>query len=170
MNNRMGKKITVIGILALLPIGAVFAKSYKCHIRAQNRSGNAVYVEYTKKDRNTAIIPLAHAPVGEWIARDEHKEVIIECEWSGTMEIEWKQGFTHTTEWEGQWTATDTKLTFTIRSKKTKTWKNGAKTERVENMYAVWDIQYSATGNTITLSGQDLPTELRGLTLFCEED
>ena len=81
------------------------------------------------------------------------------------MEIEWMQGFTLSTEWEGFWTATDTEITFTVRNKETETWTNGAKKETRESMNASWKLQYTRTDDTLTLSGNDLPKELANLTL-----
>lgn len=170
MHKQRGKKTTLIGMLALFSIGVVFAKSYKFNIVENINSAKTVGREYLKKDSSTVIMPMSNAVAGEWIARDDHKEVIIECERSGTMEIEWKQGFTRSTEWHGKWTATDTELTLTILTKETTTWENGFKKETRENIHAVWKIQYTRTGNTLTVSGQDLPKELRDLTLFWEED
>ena len=81
------------------------------------------------------------------------------------MEIEWMQGFTLSTEWEGFWTATDTEITFTVRNKETETWTNGAKKETRESMNASWKLQYTRTDDTLTLSGSDLSKELANLTL-----
>ena len=115
---------------------------------------------------NDAAAPTENSIMGKWIARDETKAVKVEFDRDGSMEIEWLQGFTSSTEWEGFWTSTDTEITFTVRSKETETWTNGSKKETRESMNAVWKLQYTRNDdNTLTLSGSDLPKELANLTL-----
>ena len=115
---------------------------------------------------NDAAAQTGNSVMGKWIARDENKAVKVEFDRDGSMEIEWLQGVTSSTEWEGFWTSTDTEITFTVRSKETETWTNGSKKETRESMNAVWKLQYTRNDdNTLTLRGSDLPKELANLTL-----
>ncbi|MBP3708890.1 MAG: hypothetical protein J6I73_00560 [Treponema sp.] len=76
------------------------------------------------------------------------------------MKIEWKQGFLAETEWEGFWTATDSEITFTVRSKELEDWTSGTKKETRESMNAVWKIAYTLDGDKLTLTCSDLPKEI----------
>ena len=64
------------------------------------------------------------------------------------------------------WTATDSEITFTVKSKETETWTNGMKQETREAMNAVWKIKYTLSGDSLTLTGSDLPKELANNTVY----
>lgn len=106
--------------------------------------------------------------MGDWVVREADKAVQLDLDRGGEMELEWQQNLNTMTEWEGFWTATDTEITFEVRSKKTKSWTNGAKKETRESMNETWKLQYTRTGDTLTLTGSDLPKELGELTLYRE--
>ena len=82
------------------------------------------------------------------------------------MEITWKQGFTSEIEWKGTWTASDSEITFTVRSKETETRTNGTKQETREAVNAVWKIKYKLSGDTLTLTSSDLPKEVANGTVY----
>jgi len=178
MNKQMVKKAAAFGIVAVLSVGAVFAKPHQSNSKDWKHHNDAGAAErpmpYDGKGgefnrrpmMNDAAAQTGNSIMGKWIARDENKAVKVEFNRDGSMEIEWLQGFTSSTEWEGFWTATDTEVTFTVRSKETETWTNGSKKETRESMNAVWKLQYTRNDdNTLTLRGSDLPKELANLTL-----
>ena len=192
MNKQMVKKAAAFGIVAVLSVGAVFAKPHQSNSKDwkhHNDAGaaerpmphNGKGGEFNERQMqpdgkggefnrrpmmNDAATPAGNSIMGKWIARDENKAVKVEFDRDGSMEIEWLQGFTSSTEWEGFWTSTDTEVTFTVRSKETETWTNGSKKEIRESMNAVWKLQYTRNDdNTLTLTGSDLPKELANLTL-----
>lgn len=192
MNKQMVKKAAAFGIVAVLAVGAVFAKPHQSNSKDwkhHNDAGaaerpmphNGKGGEFNERQMqpdgksgefnrrpmmNDAAAQTGNSVMGKWIARDENKAVKVEFDRDGSMEIEWLQGFTSSTEWEGFWTATDTEVTFTVRSKETETWTNGSKKEIRESMNAVWKLQYTRNDdNTLTLTGSDLPKELANLTL-----
>ncbi|UTC57130.1 hypothetical protein ABK01_01855 [Treponema sp. OMZ 305] len=192
MNKQMVKKAAAFGIVAVLSVGAVFAKPHQSNSKDWKHHNDAGAAErpmpYDGKSgefnerqmqpdgkggefnrrpmMNDAAAQTGNSVMGKWIARDENKAVKVEFDRDGSMEIEWLQGFTSSTEWEGFWTATDTEVTFTVRSKETETWTNGSKKEIRESMNAVWKLQYTRNDdNTLTLTGSDLPKELANLTL-----
>ncbi|UTC42850.1 hypothetical protein [Treponema sp. OMZ 857] len=192
MNKQMVKKAAAFGIVAVLSVGAVFAKPHQSNSKDwkhHNDAGAAERLmphngkggefnerqmqpdgkggEFNRRPMmNDAATPTGNSIMGKWIARDENKAVKVEFDRDGSMEIEWLQGFTSSTEWEGFWTSTDTEVTFTVRSKETETWTNGSKKETRESMNAVWKLQYTRNDdNMLTLRGSDLPKELANLTL-----
>ena len=164
MNKQMVKKAAAFGIVAVLSVGAVFAKPHQSNSKDWKHHNDAGAAE--RPMMNDAAAPTGNSVMGKWIARDENKAVKVEFDRDGSMEIEWLQGFTSSTEWEGFWTSTNTEVTFTVRSKETETWTNGSKKETRESMNAVWKLQYTRNDdNTLTLRGSDLPKELANLTL-----
>ena len=178
MNKQMVKKAAAFGIVAVLSVGAVFAKPHQSNSKDWKHHNDAGAAErpmpYDGKGgefnrrpmMNDAAAQTGNSIMGKWIARDENKAVKVEFDRDGSMEIEWLQGFTSSTGGEGFWTATDTEVTFTVRSKETETWTNGSKKETRESMNAVWKLQYTRNDdNTLTLRGSDLPKELANLTL-----
>lgn len=222
MNKQIVKKAAALGIVAVLSVGAVFAKPHQSNSKDWKHRDDVGFSErpippdnkdaefnerqmkpdgkgtdFNNKrpippdnkdadfnDRqmqpdgrgadfnnerpmvNDAAGATENSIMGKWIIRDENKAVKVELGRRGNMEIEWMQGFTAETEWKGSWTATDTEITFTVKSKETETWTNGAKAETRESLNAVWKLQYSRNdGGTLTLSGSDLPKELANLTL-----
>ena len=178
MNKQMVKKAAAVGVVAVLAVGAVFAKPHQSNSKGWKHRDDAGAAErpmpYDGKGgefnrrpmMNDATAPTENSIMGKWIARDETKAVKVEFDRDGSMELEWLQGFTSSAEWDGFWTSTDTEITFTVRSKETETWTNGSKKETRESMNAVWKLQYTRNDdNTLTLSGSDLPKELANLTL-----
>ena len=164
MNKQMVKKAAAFGVVAVLAVGVVFAKPHQSNSKDWKHRDDAGAMECPMM--NDAAAPKGNTIMGKWIARDETKAVKVEFDRDGSMEIEWLQGFTSSTEWEGFWTSTDTEITFIVRSKETETWTNGSKKETRESMNAVWKLQYTRNDdNTLTLSGSDLPKELANLTL-----
>lgn len=111
---------------------------------------------------------MENSVIGDWVVRDADKAVKLDLDRDGEMELEWQQNLNSSTEWEGFWTATDTELTFEVRSKKTKSWTNGVKKESRESMHESWKLQYTHTGDTLTLTSNSLPKELSGLTFYHE--
>ena len=178
MNKQMVKKAAAFGVVAVLAVGVVFAKAHQSNSKDWKHRDDAGAMEcpmmndgkggeFNRRSMmNDAAAPKGNTIMGKWIARDETKAVKVEFDRDGSMEIEWLQGFTSSTEWEGFWTSSDTEITFTVRSKETETWTNGSKKETRESMNAVWKLQYTRNDdNTLTLSGSDLPKELANLTL-----
>ena len=111
---------------------------------------------------------MENSVIGDWVVRDTDKAVKLDLDRDGEMELEWQQNLNSSTEWEGFWTATDTELTFEVRRKKTKSWTNGVKKESRESMHESWKLQYTHTGDTLTLTSNSLPKELSGLTFYRE--
>ena len=165
MNKQIVKKAAALGIIAVVSVGAVFAKPHQPNSKDWKHSDDAGFNERPMMQGDKGVAPMGNSIMGKWVARDENKAVKVEFDRDGTMEIEWMQGFTLSTEWEGFWTATDTEITFTVRNKENETWTNGAKKETRESMNASWKLQYTRTDDTLTLSGNDLPKELANLTL-----
>ena len=192
MNKQMVKKAAAFGIVAVLSVGAVFAKPYQSNSKDwkhHNDAGaaerpmphNGKGGEFNERQMqpdgkggelnrrpmmNDAAAQTGNSIMGKWIARDENKAVKVEFDRDGSMEIEWLQGFTSSTEWEGFWTSTDTEIAFTVKSEETETWTNGSKKETRESMNTTWKLQYTRNDdNTLTLRGSDLPKELANLTL-----
>lgn len=145
-----------------MPHNGKGAEFNECQMQPDGKGG-----EFNRRPMmNDAAAQTGNSVMGKWIARDENKAVKVEFDHDGSMEIEWLQGFTSSTEWEGFWTSTDTEITFTVRSKETETWTNGAKKEIRESMNTVWKLQYTRNDdNTLSLTGSDLPKELANLTL-----
>ena len=166
MNKGIAKKARVITIALFLLGVSVFADSHKPNSK-EGKHGHGKGFTYNKRsaDSKADIGTAGYQLMGDWVFRGTDKAVKVEFDRDGTMEIKWHQGFDSETEWEGFWTATDTEITFTVKTKETETWINGAKKEVRENINATWKIQYSRTDDTLTLTGSDLPKELANLQL-----
>ena len=171
------KKTVAAGIAALLLAGSIFADSHKSNSKKMPRGGDFARQEmytdacspmYKEKPMRCvrAAGPMQNSVMGDWIVRDTDKIVKAEFDRDGTMEITWKQGFASEIEWKGYWTATDSEITFTVRSKETETWTNGKKKETRESMNEVWKITYVRDGDTLTLTSRDLPKEVAGGTVY----
>lgn len=165
------KNTAALGIAVLLLTGFVFADSRKSNSKKLPRGdefarpelpGDAPMRGDTRMKRGRAAGPMENSVMGDWIIRTDTKIVKVEFDRDGTMEIKWMQGFTSETEWKGYWTATDSEITFTVRSKETETWADGKKQETRESMNEVWKITYTRDGDTLTLTSGDLPKEIAG--------
>ena len=157
------KKTAALSTAALLLVCSAFADSPKSNSKKHMHSDKfAERPAHT--DRN--YVPAENSVLGDWILRENDKIVKAEFDRDGTMEITWKQGFTSEIEWKGSWTATDSEITFTVRSKETETWTNGTKRETREAVNAVWKIKYKLSGDTLTLTSSDLPKEVANGTVY----
>ena len=172
------KNTAALGIAVLLLTGFVFADSRKSNSKKLPRGdefarpelpGDAPMRGDTRMKRGRAAGPMENSVMGDWIVRDTDKIVKVEFDRDGTMEITWKQGFASEVEWKGYWTATDSEITFTVRSKETETWTNGKKKETRESMNEVWKITYVRDGDTLKLTSSDLPKEVAGGTVYTWE-
>ena len=180
MKKKIIKKTVAAGIAALLLAGSVFADSHKSNSkklphgddfaqREMNADGRSPMHGERSVKRVRAAGPIQNSVMGDWIVRDTDKIVKVEFDRDGTMEITWKQGFASEIEWKGYWTATDSEITFTVRSKETETWTNGKKKETRESMNEVWKITYVRDGDTLKLTSSDLPKEVAGGTVYTWE-
>ena len=165
------KNTATLGIAVLLLTGSVFADSRKSNSKKLLRGDEAPRPELPgdapmrrdgRMKRGRAAGPMENSVMGDWIIRTDTKIVKVEFDRDGTMEIKWMQGFTSETEWGGYWTATDSEIAFTVKSKETETWADGKKRETRESMNEVWKITYARDGDTLTLTSGDLPKEAAG--------
>nr|WP_180485071.1 hypothetical protein [Treponema socranskii] len=180
MKTKIIKTTVAAGIAALLLAGSVFADSHKSNSKKPPRGDeferreiqgdtDALMHGERRMKRGGAAGPMQNSVMGDWIVRDTDKIVKAEFDRDGTMEITWKQGFASEIEWKGYWTATDSEITFTVKSKETETWTNGKKKEMRESMNEVWKITYTRDGDTLTLTSSDLPKEVAGGTVYTWE-
>ena len=177
MNKGMTKKATVIAVASFLAVGSIFADSHKSEWKNRMRSDDMPRNEKLLRGKdfprgempmggNMTPATMGTSLMGDWGIRDAERAVKVEFDRDGTMELKWQQGLASETEWKGFWTATDSEITFTVKTKKTETWRNNAKQELREKMNTTWKIQYVKTDDTLTLTGSDLPKELANLTLY----
>ncbi len=157
------KKTAALSTVAVLLVCSAFADSPKSNSKKHMQSDKS-FERPAHKDRT--FVPAENSVLGDWILRESDKIIKVEFDRDGTMEITWKQGFTSEIEWKGTWTASDSEITFTVRSKETETRTNGTKQETREAVNTVWKIKYKLSGDTLTLTSSDLPKEVANGTVY----
>ena len=85
----------------MVSVGAVFAKPHQSNSKDWKRHGDAGFNERPMMQGDKGVAPMGNSIMDKWVARDENKAVKVEFDRDGTMEIEWMQGFTLSTEWGG---------------------------------------------------------------------
>ena len=78
MNKQMVKKAAAFGIVAVLSVGAVFAKPHQPNSKDWKHSDDAGFNERPMMQGDKGVAPMGNSIMGKWVARDENKAVKVE--------------------------------------------------------------------------------------------